>query len=87
MRPITELKRRTSALIAEVRRRRRPVLITDRDRPAAVLLDVETYESLLERLDLFEGLARGERAVSHGRTVSHAQASKHLARRWIASSR
>ena len=80
--PATEIKRRASEVIADVRATRQPVLITERGRSAAVLLDVETYDALLRRLAVLEGIARGERAYSEGRVVSRAEARRRL-RRWL----
>ena len=66
--PVTEIKRRATEVIADVRATRQPVLITERGRSAAVLLDVETYDALLRRLAVLEGIARGERAYAEGRS-------------------
>lgn len=82
VRPVTEIKRHATEVIAEVRRSRRPVLITEHGRSAAVLLDVESYEALLSRLEVLEGISRGERAFAEGRVVSHAAAAKRLSR-WL----
>ena len=79
---VTTLKRKATAIISEVDRERVPVLITQHGRPAAYLVDVETYERLNQRLAILEGIARGERAIEQGRIVSHAEAKKRLAR-WL----
>jgi prevent-host-death family protein len=79
---VTTLKRKATAIISEVDRKRTPVLITQHGRPAAYLVDVETYERLNQRLAILEGIARGERAIEQGRVVSHAEAKKRLAR-WL----
>lgn len=79
---VTTLKRRATEIIAEMGRDRAPVLITEHGRPAAYLVDVETYEQLNRRLTMLEGIARGERALEQGRVMSHADAKKRLAR-WL----
>jgi prevent-host-death family protein len=79
---VTTLKRKATEIISEVDRERVPVLITQHGRPAAYLVDVETYESLNQRLAILEGIARGERAIEQGRMVSHAEAKKRMAR-WL----
>ena len=79
---VTTLKRKATEIISEVDRERVPVLITQHGRPAAYLVDVETYERLNQRLTILEGIARGERAIEQGRVVSHAAAKKLLAR-WL----
>jgi len=79
---VTTLKRKATEIISEVDREKVPVLITQHGRPAAYLVDVETYERLNQRLALLEGIARGERAIEQGRVVSHAEAKKRLTR-WL----
>ncbi len=79
---VTTLKRKATEIIAEVEAERDPVLITQHGRPAAYLVDVETYEDTQRRLAILEGIARGERAVEEGRVVSRAEARKRMAR-WL----
>ena len=79
---VTTLKRKATEIISEVDRERVPVLITHHGRPAAYLVDVETYERLNQRLAILEGIARGEQALEQGRVVSHAEAKKRMAR-WL----
>ena len=79
---VTTLKRRATEIIAELESKRDPVLITQHGRPAAYLVDVETYEDTRRRLAILEGIARGERAIEEGRIVSHAEAKKRMAR-WL----
>jgi prevent-host-death family protein len=79
---VTTLKRQATTLLAELEQSREPILITHQGLPSAYLVDVDTYESLQQRLRLLEGIARGEKAVEEGRTVSHAQAKRRMAR-WL----
>ena len=79
---VTTLKRKATEVIAALESKREPVLITQHGRPAAYLLDVDTYENLQRRLAILEGIARGERAVEEGRTMTHAEARKRLGR-WL----
>ena len=79
---VTTLKRQATRLLSEVERTREPMMITQHGLPSAYLVDVETWEKLQARMQLLEGIARGERAVEEGRVMSHAQARKRLAR-WL----
>ena len=79
---VTTLKRKATEIIAELEQEREPVLITQHGRPAAYLIDIETFTVLNQRLRILEGIARGERAVEEGRVVSHAEARKRMAR-WL----
>ena len=79
---VTTLKRKATEIISSLNQDHDPVLITQHGKPAAYLVDVETFERLQQRLSILEGIARGERAVEDGRTLSHAKAKKRLAR-WL----
>ena len=79
---VTTLKRRATELLDVVGRSREPILITQHGLPSAYLVDVESYELLQRHMKLLEGIARGEKAIEEGRTVTHAQARQRLAR-WL----
>ena len=79
---VTTLKRQATELLADIERDKQPILITQHGLPSAYLLDVETYQLMQQRMAILEGIARGEQAVAEGRTATHAQARKRLAR-WL----
>lgn len=79
---VTTLKRKATEIIAGLEDGSDPVLITQHGKPAAYLVAVDAFEALNRRVTLLEGIARGERAVEEGRTVSHEEAKKRLSR-WL----
>lgn len=79
---VTTLKRQATELLSELERDREPILITQHGVPSAYLVDVTTFESLQRRMNLLEGIARGERAIEEGRTVSRAGARRRMSR-WL----
>jgi prevent-host-death family protein len=79
---VTTLKRRATELLSELERSKEPILITQHGLPSAYLIDVETYEALRQRMELLEGIARGERAIEDRRVLSHRQAKRRMAR-WL----
>lgn len=52
--PVTEVKRNAAHLLDQLREDKRPVLITEHGRAAAVLLDVGSYEELTKRADILD---------------------------------
>ena len=42
--PVTDLKQDASAMVKRVRKSKRPLILTQRGKAAAVLLSVDTYE-------------------------------------------
>jgi len=79
---VTTLKRKATELLAELGRDKKPILITQHGLPSAYLIDVESFERLQYRMSLLEGIARGERAVEEGRTLTHDEAKAKLSR-WL----
>lgn len=79
---VTTLKRQATELLDDISRSREPILITQHGLPSAYLVDVESYDLLQQRMKLLEGIARGEKAIEEGRTLTHAQAKQRLSR-WL----
>lgn len=79
---VTTLKRRATELLAEIEKNGEPILITQRGLPSAYLVNVESYNALQKRMDILEGIARGEKPVEDGRVVTHSSAKKRMSR-WL----
>lgn len=79
---VTTLKRRATEIISTLQDDRSPVLITQHGKPAAYLIDVNTFEGLQRKLSILEGIALGEQALRDGRTVSQAEAKQRFAK-WL----
>ena len=79
---VTTLKRKATVLLAELGRDKEPILITQHGLPSAYLVDVESFEQLQLRMKLLESIARGERAVEEGRTLTHKEAKAKMSR-WL----
>jgi prevent-host-death family protein len=79
---VTTLKRQATELLSDVGRNKEPILITQHGLPSAYLVDVETYELLQQRMNVLEGIARGEFAIAEGRVLTNAQAKTRMSR-WL----
>ena len=82
LKPVTEIKRHATEIIEQLREDRVPVLITERGREAAVLLDVGTYKGMLKRMEVLEAIANGERAFAEGRVSSHEDVMARMSAKW-----
>jgi prevent-host-death family protein len=65
--PVTDLRQDAAAALKRVRASRRPLVITQRGRAAAVMLSVEAYEHAEHERQLLRLLARGEREIVRGK--------------------
>ncbi len=78
IRPISEVKLHAAAIVDQTRKTRRPVLLTRRGRPVAVLMGVEEYETLTDRAAFIEAIGTGVKAVDAGDIHPHDEAQKIL---------
>lgn len=79
---VTTLKRKATEILEALTRDREPVLITHHGLPSAYLIDVESYQKMQDRLEILEGIARGETAILEGRVLSTSEA-KNKMKRWL----
>ena len=79
---VTTLKRRATEILNQLGKDREPILITQHGVPSAYLVDVETFETLQRRIALLEGIARGEKAIEEGRSLTHKQVKQRMSR-WL----
>ncbi|MHB8881638.1 MAG: type II toxin-antitoxin system Phd/YefM family antitoxin [Thermodesulfovibrionales bacterium] len=60
---LSEFRANAAACIRQVQTTKRPLVITTRGKGAAVLLDVDEYESLIEKSEALQDLHAAERQV------------------------
>jgi prevent-host-death family protein len=80
VRPITELKNNTAALVREVGERSEPIVITQNGEAKAVLMDVATFDSWRQALLMLKLVAQGEADTAAGRVTPHDQVFETLER-------
>lgn len=76
VKPISEFRANAASLVQQVQRTKRPLVITQQGRSAAVLLDVSEYEKLLAKLDLLQDIHVAEDQIDSGHGLSHRSARK-----------
>lgn len=81
VKPITYMKTHSAELVAEVNKKRSPVVITQNGSPRAVVMDVASYEQLQDALILLKLISQSEEALQKGRWLSQSQMEQELRRR------
>ena len=56
-----------ASVLRQIRENQRPVVITERGKPSAVIVDLEDYERQKEKMDLMEAVLEGEKDFREGR--------------------
>jgi len=65
--PVSDLRRDAAAVLERLRKGRRPLVVTQRGRAAAILVSVEEYERSERERELLLLLAQGEREIAAGK--------------------
>ncbi len=82
--PVTDLQRQAARILSDVNKSSEPIIITQRGRPAAVLLSAKRYAEIEEDLAEFDDLeleyllAISEQAKAKGDVLTHEEVRKRL---------
>ena len=76
VKPISDFRKDSARVLKQLRERREPILLTQRGRSVAVLMDVETYERLEYAAGLRAAYQRGVADLEAGRSRPHADVAK-----------
>ena len=81
VKPLSEFRAHVASCLSQVRKTRRPVVITHHGKSAAVLLGVSEYEGLMNKMEILEDIRLAEDQLAQGRGVSHETALKEVMER------
>jgi len=76
VKPLSEFRAHVTSCISQVRKTKRPVVITHHGKSAAVLLGVSEYEVLMQRLEVLEDIRLAETQLAQGHGIPHGIALK-----------
>ena len=79
---VSTLKRKATKIITDLNKTREPILITQHGKPAAYLIDVEDYDFMQRRMQILEGITRGELTISENRVHTHTEAKRKM-KKWL----
>ena len=64
--PLSEFRAGVTSYIKQINETRRPLVITQRGKGVAVVLDVAEYEAMQEKIELLEEINKAEMQLSNG---------------------
>jgi prevent-host-death family protein len=71
IKPLTEFRANVAAFVQKVRKSKRPMVITQHGRSSAVLLGVEEYESLIEKIEILQDIHLAEIQYADHQAIEH----------------
>jgi prevent-host-death family protein len=81
--PVTEFRTNTSALLDQIRTSKRSIVLTQHGRAAAVVMDVEEYERLLDETALLRDIRTAEEQIERALGIPHDEAVAQLRARLV----
>ena len=78
IRPLSEFRASVATFVKQLHENRRPMVLTQRGRGVAVLVDVREYEKMQERLEMLEEVYKAEEQVASGDGVAHEDAKARI---------
>jgi prevent-host-death family protein len=79
---VTTLKRQATKILAELHDSKEPVLITEHGQPSAYLVDVHDFEMMQHRMEILDGLSKGETAITENRIYTQVEAKEKMSK-WL----
>jgi len=77
---LSEFRANVTSFIDEMKRNKRPMVITQHGKSSAVMLGVAEYEQMLEKLELLSDIQMAEDQLRAGEGLTHESAKSHVLR-------
>jgi len=71
IRSLSDFRANAASYIERVKTKRRPLVITQHGKSSAVLIDVEDYQKMLDKIQLLEELATARKELDNGEGIKH----------------
>jgi len=81
IRPLSEFRSGVSSFLKQVHDTKRPLVITQHGKGVAVLLDVTEYESMQDKIELYEDIEASIAQINAGEGISHEAAKEKVLKR------
>ena len=79
---VTYLKSRAADLLKQINETHRPVIITQKGEPKAVLQDPKSYENMRNAIGILKLISQGEEDIKQGKTKTQKRYLKILKKCW-----
>lgn len=76
--PLSDFRAGAASFIRKNNETRRPIVITQRGKAVAVVLDVAEYESMQEKIELLEEVQKAEAQIAVGLGITNSDAREQV---------
>ncbi len=81
IRPLSKFRAEATSCIKHIHATKRPMIITQRGKGVAVLLDIKEYETLQEKIEVLQDIYKAERQIESKQTTPHMQTKANILKR------
>ncbi|MBC2705666.1 type II toxin-antitoxin system Phd/YefM family antitoxin [Desulfobacula sp.] len=81
IKPLSEVRSSMATYIRQIHETRRPLIITQRGKSAAVLVDVQEFEAMQEKIELLSDIHSSLSQLEKGEGINHKDAKNMLLER------
>jgi len=71
IRSLSDFRANAASYIERVKTKHRPLVLTQHGKSSAVLIDVEDYQKLLDKVQLLEELSTARKELDNGEGLTH----------------
>ena len=69
--PLSAFRQNAAGFLDQIRLTRRPLLLTQHGKSAAVVLDIEQYEELIDEIELIRDIRQAKEELARGEGIPH----------------
>ena len=79
--PLSEFRSKVAFYFDKVKKTKRPLIITQNGKSAAILLDVSQYEAMIDKIEVLEDIKLAEVQINKDFEISHQDVKKRFSKR------
>jgi prevent-host-death family protein len=76
--PLSAFRANAAGFLEQVRETKRPIVLTQHGKSAAVVLDVAEYEALVDEVELLRDIREAQAQLTRGEGTAHAEVVEEL---------
>lgn len=82
IKPLSEFRANAANLVKQVKDTKRPLILTQHGKSAAVLVDVSAYQAIMDKLELLQDIQIAEKQISEGKVYSGEEVRQRILNRY-----
>lgn len=78
IKPLSEFRANAATFVKQIKDTKRPIVLTQHGKSAAVLVDVSAYQAIIDELELLQEIQLAEKQISEGKVLTNDEVKKRI---------